>query len=122
MWAQLLSAILGVWLMAAPAVLGYGGIAAAVDRSIGPLAAGFACVAIWGATRGVRWLNLPLGIALLVMPWGFGYPSIATANSLAAGLLLGALAFVRGTVAERFGGGWSSLFGSGTPNHEAADG
>jgi hypothetical protein len=50
MWAQLINALLGMWLMAAPAVLGYIGPARTNDRIIGPLAAGAALIAIWETT------------------------------------------------------------------------
>ncbi|MGH2350131.1 MAG: SPW repeat domain-containing protein, partial [Chloroflexota bacterium] len=110
MWSQLLSVLLGLWLMAAPAVLGYVGPAADSDHIVGPLAVSFACIAIWQVTRGMRWLNVPLGLWLLVAPWLLQYPLPATVNSIVVGLLLIVLSMVRGEVTERFGGGWSSLF------------
>jgi hypothetical protein len=112
MWAQLLGALLGVWLMAAPAVLGYGAPAATVDRIAGPLAAMLGVVAASEVTRGVRRANLLVGLWLLAAPWLLGYPAAATLNSILVGLLLAALSFVRGTVKERFGGGWTSLWRS----------
>jgi hypothetical protein len=110
MWAQLLGALLGVWLMAAPAVLGYGAPAATADRIAGPLAAMFGVVAASEVTRGVRRANLPVGLWLLAAPWVLGYPTPAMLNSIGVGLLLAVLSFVRGTVRERFGGGWTSLW------------
>ena len=110
MQAQLLAAILGVWLMAAPAVLGYGEPAATSDRVVGPLAASFAVVAVWQVTRPVRWGNLPLGVWLLAAPWLLGYERAAFLNSMAVGAALVACALVRGTVdSRRLGGGWSAL-------------
>ena len=110
MWAQLINTLLGLWLMSAPAVLGYGAPAATNDRIVGPVAATFACVAIWEVTRAVRWINLALGIWLLPAPWVLGYESIAaTVNALCAGLLLAAMACVRGKMTHRFAGGWAAL-------------
>jgi hypothetical protein len=109
MWAQALSVALGIWLMAAPAVLGYNGLPADNDHVIGPLAASFACIAIWEATRGARWVNVPLGAWLLIAPWFLGHGQAALLNSLIAGVLLIGLGFVRGTSRERLGGGWAAL-------------
>lgn len=111
-WAQALSTVVGVWLMAAPAILGYADVtaASAVHRVVGPTAAGFALVAIWGHMRPLRWVNVPLGLVLVAAPLVVTYPLVGAANSVAAGLLLVGLALVRGEVGERFGGGWSVLW------------
>src|SRR5689334_5140639 len=109
MGIQALNAVLGIWLMAAPAVLGYGGSAALNDRVCGPLAAGFALIAVHEVTRPLRWLILPVGIWLLAAPWVLGYETAAAANSVVVGLLLCLLAPRGGLVRYDFGGGWTSL-------------
>jgi hypothetical protein len=109
MIAQLLAAALGVWLMAAPAVLGYGGAAQSIDRIIGPLIACFGVVGAANVTRDLRWVLLPLGVALAIVPWLFSYDLIAAVNSVLVGALVGALSSVRGSVDKRFGGGWLAL-------------
>lgn len=120
MWAQVINALLGIWLMAAPAVLGYGAAAATNDRIVGPIAASFAVIAWWQATRPTRWVNLPLGLWLLVAPFVLGYGATAPlVNSLAVGVVLAALAFVKGTVDTDFGGGWRAVWGR-RPAHEQA--
>ena len=118
MWARLLSAALGIWLMAAPAVLGYGGVAANSDRIAGPIAASFAIVATSGVTRPLRWMTIPVGVWLLVGPWLLNFPIQALVTDAVVGVPLIALAFARGTVSERFGGGWSTLL----PGHQAPEG
>lgn len=110
MWARIVTILLGVWLMAAPAILNYGGLASKNGRIVGPLAASFAIIAIWEATRPARWLSLPLGFWLLLAPWLFAYNSTAMINSVVVGILLILLAFVAGEIKESFGGGWSSLW------------
>ncbi len=117
MWAQVVNAGLGLWLLVAPAVLDYGLPAETNDRIIGPVIATFAVVAWWEATRPVRWWNLPLGGWLLVAPWILGYGTISTLNSLAVGGLVIGFASVRGTVEGRYGGGWSALWQQ-NPLHE----
>jgi hypothetical protein len=115
MWAQLMSVVLGIWLMAAPAVLGYGGPAATADRIVGPLVASFAAIAVWEATRAVRWANLVLAMWLLLAPLVLGYGARPAVNSLTTAVLLCALAVVRGRARHCFGGGWSALWRPVTP-------
>jgi len=109
MWPRLASVAAGVWLMAAPAVLGYGDPARTADRIVGPLAAAVAFVAVWEVMRGFRWGNLLFAAWLVSAPWLLGYGEGATANSVVVGLLLLALAFVGGRTRQRFGGGWAAL-------------
>lgn len=110
MWARLLNTALGIWLMVAPAVLGYGDPAQTVDRIVGPVAASFAIIAIWEVTRPLRHANLVLGVWLLLAPWVLGYPSTPTVNSMVVGAALIALSRVRGKVEDRYGGGWSRVW------------
>ena len=122
MWAQVINAVVGVWLMAAPAVLQYGPPGSTNDRIIGPVIATFAIVSWWEATRPVRRFNIPLGLWLLLAPWVLGYEGTATiANSLIAGALVTGLSFVRGTVEGRYGGGWSTLWRSNTLHEREAN-
>lgn len=110
MWARLLNTGLGIWLMAAPALLGYGGAAATVDRIVGPVAASFAIIAMAEATRPVRHVNLVLGGWLLLAPWVLGYPTTPMINSMLVGAAMAVLSRVRGRVEESFGGGWTRVW------------
>ena len=109
-WAQVLTAFLGIWLMAAPTVLGYGGLVSPIHRIVGPVTAAFAIVAISPHMRPLRWMNLPLGGALVVSPFLVDAGTAATLNGVVVGLAVVGLGFVRGEVTESFGGGWSSLW------------
>lgn len=109
MLAHLLAAAVGIWLMAAPGVLDYGGRAAAVDRIVGPLIASFGLIAAWGVTRSIRWINVALAALLLVAPLFLGYPRAAVLSSAAAGVIVAALSLVRGRTRHPYGGGWRSL-------------
>jgi hypothetical protein len=116
-----MSVLLGLWLMAAPAVLGYGDPAADADRVAGPIAASLAFVALWDVVRGLHRLNGLVGAWLLVAPWLLGYAVAApTYNSLGVGLLLLASALAPGGQTSRYGGGWSSLLPGRQPPPEAA--
>ena len=112
MWARALNVALGIWLMAAPSVLAYGGRPRLNDVIVGPLVVTFATVAMWEVLRPLRWVNLLCGLWLLAAPSIFGYlTSRAGANDMLTGVAIAALSCVRGAVAgSRFGGGWSSLW------------
>ncbi len=109
MWPRLAAAALGVWLMAAPAVLGYGGAASTSQRIAGPIVAAIAVVAMTEATRPLRWANLVTAAWLVVAPAVVAHDGTAAAVSMAAGALVGALACVRGRRRARLGGGWRAI-------------
>jgi len=119
MWAQIINALLGVWLMAAPAVLHYAGAASINDRILGPLAVSCAIIAISEVTRPVRWVNLGLGLWLLTAPWVFGAEWFVVLHSTIIGLLLALFASVRGRGREQFGGGWAVLWSAKTSDSNA---
>ena len=101
--------VVGIWLEAASAVLGYGTPAANVDRVLGPVAGGIAFVAIWAIAHPIRWATVPAG-ALLVLAPVLGYPLDAAVSSIASGLAIIALAFVGGDPRGDYGGGWQALW------------
>ena len=108
--ARLAAVVAGIWLMAAPAVLGYGGTAADNDRIIGPIAGAFAFVACWEILMAMRWATVPFGVWLLVAPFVLGYDDTAAMiSSVASGLVIVATAPVGGDVREQFDGGWRSV-------------
>lgn len=109
-WARLLNSAVGIWLMAAPAVLGYDAPAATSDRLIGPVAVSFAIIALWEVTRPVRRVNTALGLWLLAAPWLLGYAPVPAVNSIIAGVLLITLSLVRGEVSGQYGGGWRAVW------------
>ncbi|MBF9253969.1 SPW repeat protein [Pontibacter sp. 172403-2] len=112
MWAQIINAILGIWLMVSPAILASDKTVANNDHIIGPLIAAFAVISWWEATRVVRLYNLLPAAWLLLAPWVLGYSdTTAILNDMAVGLLVIILCFVKGKVDARFGGGWSAIWG-----------
>ena len=106
--ARIATVAIGIWLMAAPAVLGYGSPAESVDRVLGPVAGGIAFVAIWPFVQMLRWATIPAGVLLVLAPV-LGYPAEAAVNSIGCGLAVVALAFVSGAPEGSFGGGWRVL-------------
>ena len=106
---QGVSACLGLWLMAAPAVLGYGGLAANASWVIGPLLASTAFLASFAIARPLRWANPLLG-ALLVGVTLFATDFAATVNAVVVGVAVTSLALRTPRAAtNQYGGGWASL-------------
>lgn len=109
-WLQLAAAAAALWLMVAPAVLGFDGAARTNDRIAGPIALTISFVAAWEILRGVRLLNVPVGLWLLIAPWALGYDAnAAIASDSAVGIVLIAGALLAGETSQAFGGGWRSL-------------
>lgn len=104
----------GVWIMAAPAVLGYAGSAATSDRIVGPTAAAIAWIAGSEATRSLRWGNVALGIWALIAPLLLDHSASAAVHSVISGtvLILSALA-IGGIPRQKYAGGWKALLGRG---------
>ena len=114
-WTQFLCALLGLWLMVAPVVLGYDEPLSTVHRIIGPMVAAVGIVALWGHLHALsRWLHPPLGVLLVIVPpllgvLGVGIGTVPLVNSLVVGPALLVLGVVGGRITGRYGGGWSSL-------------
>lgn len=110
MIARVIGVAAGIWLMFAPAVLGYGDPAAANDRIFGPIVGSLAFIAIWEVARPLRWGTLPFGMWLLLAPFVLGYQDLgAVVSSVIAGVLIVSSALVPGRINERHGGGWRTL-------------
>ncbi|MBI3969320.1 MAG: SPW repeat protein [Chloroflexi bacterium] len=104
-WSLLLSAALGLWLLAAPDVLGIEGRAGNNTHLVGAAIAVVAVIALAEVVRAGRWLNIPLGLWIVITPWVFGEtPTSALWNSVIAGLVVAGLSCPRGPVRERYGG------------------
>ena len=110
MWAPLITALLGLWLLASPDVLRYGDPARTNDHVAGALMATFGTIAMSESTRPVRWVNLALGLWLIIAPILLNYPMSRGIASVLFGMAAILLATVRGRITERFGGGWKALW------------
>ncbi len=111
MWAQILNAIIGIWLMAAPPLLHYSISGSNSCRIVGPILATFAIVASWEITRGVGKIAILLGLWLLAAPWILAYAEILPIlNDTVSGILVISFALVKGEIKNNYGGGWKSLW------------
>ncbi|MEC9374397.1 MAG: hypothetical protein VYC34_11165 [Planctomycetota bacterium] len=116
--------VLGVWLMAAPAVLGFGGGAEMSHRIVGPLIATFGWVAMGQCTRGIRKANFVLAAWLIAAPLIIDHTSAATISSIVTAFAVAGLSLIHGEVDHgKFGGGWSTIFRpNASPTSAGADG
>ena len=113
MVAKILSVIAGLWLMAAPYVLGIAEIAANNDHIIGPVIASFAIISLSPCTSVVLKFNLPLGVWLLLAPWILGYENnSAIINDMLTGFFVIICSLIRVKIKKRFGGGWEAIWKS----------
>ena len=101
MWIRLLSVAAGLWLLAAPAVVGYGGVWRTSDRIAGALVVSVGIMAMSGVMRPLRWINVALGGWILLSPIVLERSSTATGHRVFAGLLILSTALVRGQVRTR---------------------
>ena len=113
MWAQIITTLVGIWLMAAPGILSFGGKAADNDHIIGPVIATFAITAMWECTNLVRKFNKPIGIWLIAAPIILGYDSyVLILNDGLAGFVVLFLSFIKMKKEKSYGGGWKVLWKS----------
>lgn len=119
MLGQVVNTLIGLWIMASPAILAFSDPAATDNNHIiGPVVVTFAIIAYWEATRKVGLWNLPFGVWLILSPWVLSFnDTTAIVNNMIAGLLVIIFSLVRGKIKQRFGGGWSALFQK-NPDHQ----
>ena len=101
-----ISVAAGLLLMAAPGLFDYGGLHAALHHIIGPSVASVSTVALWQAGSALRWLNLPLAVALVVAPVVSPAPFSVLLVSLASAVVVVATAWPKSPKKLRQGGGW----------------
>lgn len=108
--AASIGVVVGIWMMFAPAVLGYSGSAATSDRIVGPTAAAAAWVAGTQVTRSLRWLNVPLGVWAILSPLLLDHSTAAAIHSVISGSALIATALaIEALPRDRYAGGWKAL-------------
>ncbi|HET7009445.1 MAG TPA: vitamin K epoxide reductase family protein [Anaerolineales bacterium] len=103
-WRLLASALVGVWVIAAPWVFGTRGPAFNFESVFGALAVVIAFVAWAEVTRTVRFLNVLIGLAIAVAIWFLPDVSLAArVSDLVAGVILIVLSVPRGPIRDRYG-------------------
>lgn len=92
-WQDWTTLILGVWLFLSPWILGFTGISQAATNAyvIGIAVVVFALLALYMPHLWEEWINVVLGVWLIVSPWVLGYAGVMQAavwNSVIVGLLV----------------------------------
>jgi uncharacterized membrane protein len=102
-WNIVSSAALGVWLMAAPPVLGTIGPAAAASQVLGALVVTWAVIAFGEIARPIRLLNVVIGFGVASAPWFLhGASEWSRWHDVLVGVAIAALSIRRGRIGERF--------------------
>ncbi len=83
--------------------LGSDGAMANADHLLGSLALTIISLAAAEVTRAMRFLLVPVGIALLATPFLYGANGIALVASIICGIALIGLSFRRGPIRQRYG-------------------
>ncbi|WP_315831336.1 SPW repeat protein [Bradyrhizobium prioriisuperbiae] len=88
-WQDVVSLLLGAWLVASPFALGFTGAATWVTVLLGVFVVLFAVEGFIVPSYLEEWGEILLGLALVAAPWAIGYESsAATTNSVVSGLLV----------------------------------
>lgn len=97
-WQDWGNLVLGLWLFVSPWVLGYAGLRSAAWNSwiMGVVVAAVSVSALILFAPWQEWVNVIMGVWLLVAPWVMGFAGSENAaalwNHVAGGLLIGGLA------------------------------
>ena len=110
MWAQIINIVIGIGLMAAPAIVGFDKVASNNNHIVGPLVITFAVVSLWEINRNVRWFNIVTGAWLILSPFIIGFGASAQAIDIAGGIAVILFSLHKGKIKNKYGGGWRSLF------------
>lgn len=107
-WNLAAAAAIGLWLMFTRLTLGAEGGMADADHLIGALALTVVSLAAAEVARPLRFLLIPLGLALFVTPFTAGTDTAGTVASMVCGLGLILLSLRRGAIAQQYGS-WQRL-------------
>jgi uncharacterized membrane protein len=104
-WTLLVTSALGVWLMAAPSVLGLTGAAADSHHIAGALVVTWSVIAFGEVARPVRLLNIPTALWIAASPWLLsGATGASRWLDMLVALVVIAASLRRGRIDEQFGG------------------
>jgi hypothetical protein len=107
-WNLALAAAVGLWLMFTRLTLASSGPMANADHLIGSLALTVISLAAAEVARPLRFLLIPLGLALVMAGFLYGDGAVQTGAAAAAGLCLAALSLRRGAIRGRYAG-WQKM-------------
>jgi hypothetical protein len=121
-WQDPLNLILGIWMIVSPWALQYqtdmqqltlnvvlSNAAVANAVILGILIAAAALIALFRVMAWEEWVNVVLGVWLVISPWVLGFSSLATAmwNAVIIGIVVAVLALWALGTDKDIGGWWS---------------
>lgn len=107
-WGLLAATAAGLWLLAAPEILGTPEPLAASNHLVGALAATIAVTVMAEPIRIGRYLNLLVGLWIVTSPFLFGGSAVDIFNGLVVAVVVAVGSFPRGPIRERYGS-WQSM-------------
>lgn len=114
-WQDVVNALLGAWLIASPWVLGFQGVTVAMVTTvaIGTLLVASSAGAMQVAAAWEEWLDMALGVLLMVAPLLFGFDAVdrALGNALVTGAVVTALALWVLASDDEFAAWWQRFVG-----------
>jgi hypothetical protein len=103
-WNLSLSALIGIWIMLSPAVIGYAGTMADNYHIIGALVVTCSVIAMGEIVRVARFLNVILGLWILFIPFLLSESSTGSLlNGVFSSVLLILISFRKGKVKDKYG-------------------
>ncbi|HEX2546202.1 MAG TPA: SPW repeat protein [Ramlibacter sp.] len=112
-WQDAVNALLGAWLLLCPWVLGFQGVvvATATTMALGALLVASSAGAMQFAQAWEEWLDVLLGVGLMLAPVLLGFDGVALAhqNALVTGALVAALALWVLVTDDDFAAAWQRL-------------
>lgn len=112
-WQDVVNAMLGAWLILSPWVLGFQGIVVATTSTVavGALLIASSLGAMQVPAAWEEWLDVMLGIALMLLPGLLGFDSVPLAlqNALVTGGVVTALALWVLVTDDDFAASWQRL-------------
>ncbi|MBN1239697.1 MAG: NAD-dependent epimerase/dehydratase family protein [Gammaproteobacteria bacterium] len=103
-WNLVVAALIGLSLLFTRLTVGADGDLAHAHHLIGALVLTVTSIAAAEVTRAARYLNVPLGAALVLVPLIYPGDALAIAVSVASGLAIAALSLRRGPIRGRYAG------------------
>ena len=103
-WNLVASTLIGTWLMFSPAILGLTGLPANLTYFCSALIITFAVTATADVSRPIRFLNIPIGVLMLIAPFVIqGFTTDATIHSIVVALSVMALAIPNPALKDTYG-------------------
>ncbi len=104
-WNLFLSLLVGMWVMASPAILDFEGPFADHNNVAGALIITFGIIAMSDVARSVRLMNVIVGLWLIVIPWTLDINhDVSFWSSILSGAAIILLSIRKGIIGEKRGG------------------